>query len=261
MLFYDCPEAYDLFYNENYRNATKDFFKILFKNKPVKSILDCTAGTGQTAIPLTQLGYDLTLSDINKNMLKKAKVNFAEAELMANFVNSDVLNISNKIKRKFDVVMSSGNSLAHIKNVDLTAAIGQMDSVLNSGGYIYFDSRNWDLILKRKQRFYLFNPIIRDKGRVNYIQVWDYNRDGSMTFNFLIFEEIENKIVSKRQFYVIYHPFTVDFISSILRDTYHYQDIKIFKMGNPRDTDISESNWYSVFARKPFNEELENLKK
>ena len=71
MLYYDCPEAYDLFYNENYRNATKEFFKILFKNKPIKSILDCTAGTGQTAIPLKQLGYDLTLSDLNKNMLKK----------------------------------------------------------------------------------------------------------------------------------------------------------------------------------------------
>jgi len=204
---------------------------------------------------------------------------------MSNFVRSDILNLSQTIKRDFDLVMSTGNSLAHVQNVNLKKAFSQMDSVLKPGGLLYFDSRNWELnvnlkkafsqmdsvlkpggllyfdsrnwelILKRRQRFYLFNPIIRDKGRVNYIQVWDYNRDGSMVFNFLIFEEINNKIISKRQFYVIYYPFTVETIRLILEEM-NYQNIQFFKMGDPENTNLQNSNWYSVMATKPFPELL-----
>lgn len=61
---------------------------------------------------------------------------------------------------------------------------------MKDGGYLYYDMRNWDKILEERNRFYLYNPMFVDDTRVNLIQVWDYNRDDSMTFHLLYtFEE------------------------------------------------------------------------
>ncbi len=260
MLLYDFPDAYDLFYNESFQQSTRDFYSKFLLKKNLREVLDCTAGSGQMTIPLAQMGYSVTASDINRNMIRKARLNFVKLDLMANFVTSDILELEEKVKRTFDCVMSTGNSLAHVKNDQLEDAVRQMDSVLKPGGMLYIDSRNWDLILERRQRFYLFNPLIRDRGRVNFVQVWDYNTDGSMVFNFLVFEEIENKIVSKRQFYVIYYPFTVERLREILVSM-NYRNIHFFKLGDPSVTDLSQIDWFAVTAEKPFPETDDNKKK
>ncbi|MCD4651137.1 MAG: class I SAM-dependent methyltransferase [Candidatus Cloacimonetes bacterium] len=250
MLYYDFPEAYDLFFSNEFTGATLDFYKKIFSGTRIKDVLDCTAGTGQMTKPLVKLGFSVTLSDINRKMIRKARQNFAKEELEANFSISDILKLKMNIKREFDCVMATGNSLAHIKNEQLPEALNQMDALLRPGGMLYLDSRNWDKILERQQRFYLFNPIVREKGRINYLQVWDYNRDGSMTHNFLISEEIENKIVSKRQFYVIYYPFENACLPALLTDM-NYENIRIFKLGDPSVKDMDEIDWYTIVANKP----------
>ncbi len=260
MLLYDFPDAYDLFYDESFQASTREFFSRFLVKKNVHDVLDCTCGTGQMTMPLAKLGFNVTASDVNRHMLRKARQNFVQHEVMANFVGSDILELGTQIKRTFDCVMTTGNSLAHVKNDQLEEAVRQMDSVLKPGGTLYIDSRNWDLILERQQRFYLFNPLIRDRGRINFVQVWDYNPDGSMVFNFLIFEEIENRIVSKRQFYTIYYPFKTDDLRMIL-ESMGYTKIKFFKLGDPGMEDLSQIDWYAVTAEKPFPQELPAKKK
>ncbi len=250
MLYYDVPEAYDLFYNDSYTAETKAFFAKLFAGKSLRGVLDCTCGTGQMSLPLAQMGYVVTASDVNPNMLRRARQNFAAQEMMATFVRSDILDLEAKVRGPFDAVLATGNSLGHVPGDRLEDALHQMDAVLRPGGLLYFDTLNWDLVQERQQRFYLFNPLIRDKGRVNYLQVWDYNRDDSMTFNFLISEEIENKIVSKRQFYVLYYPFAQETVTGILEDM-GYVNIRLCKLGEPDQTDLTDANWYALTAEKP----------
>jgi len=259
MLFYDFPDAYDLFYTDDFREHSQEFYKNIFGNHRIKDVLDCAVGTGQLSLPFCKMGYNLIGSDENNHMLRKARENFAAENFYPQLLKSSFLELSTNIKRKFDLVACTGNSLPHVKNENIKEALLQMDSLLKPGGYLYFDTRNWDLVLKRQQRFYLFNPIIRDKGRVNYIQVWDYNRDGSMTFNFLIFEEIDNKIVSKRQFFVLYYPFTTQFILDILKEM-NYQNVRVFKLGDHTQTNIEDIDWLAIMAEKPAAE-LMNLKK
>ncbi|MCD4829111.1 MAG: class I SAM-dependent methyltransferase [Candidatus Cloacimonetes bacterium] len=260
MLYYDVPEAYDLFFNDSYTEQTRSFFEKLFVGHTMRGVLDCTCGTGQMSLPLARMGLHVTASDINLHMLKKARQNFAAQELMATFQRADILELDKTVRGTFDAVLATGNSLAHVQPDALETALRQMDSVLKPGGLLYFDSLNWELILERQQRFYLFNPLIRDKGRVNYIQVWDYNRDDSMTFNFLIFEEIGDKIVSKRQFYVIYYPFQRDTVT-VLLEGMGYTDINVCRLGDADQHDISEANWYALTAVKPLSEELEPVHK
>lgn len=251
MRFYDFPDAYDLFFTEDFDQDCQRFYQAIFAKKKLKEMIDCTVGTGKMAIPLAKLGYTVSGCDINSRMIRKAKQNFANDNIVANLFQCDILELSEKVKRDFDCVMSTGNSLAHLKNDQLKTAIAQMDSILRPGGVLYIDSRNWDIMLKRKQRFYLYNPIIRDKGRVNYIQVWDYNKNGSITFNYLMFEEIENKIVSKRQFYEIYYPFHHDILKGILEEL-NYINIHIFKLGDMKVDEMDQIDWYTITAEKPF---------
>ncbi|MDD3049771.1 MAG: class I SAM-dependent methyltransferase [Candidatus Cloacimonetes bacterium] len=250
MLYYDFPDAYDLFYTESFRKETLDFYQRVFSSHKIRDVIDCTVGSGQMTIPLAKMGYNILGTDLNSHMIRKARDNFSNEGFMPQLVTCNILELSQRINRKFDLVVSTGNSLAHVRNNELEKALHEMDSLLKPGGFLYFDSRNWEAVLRRQQRFYLFNPIIRDKGRVNYLQVWDYNKDDSMTFNFLLSEEIDDKIVSKRQFYVVYYPFTIEQIKSILSEM-NYKNIQIFKLGNTDVTDLEKIDWYSLIAEKP----------
>jgi SAM-dependent methyltransferase len=250
MYFYDCPEAHDLLYSEQYENASFDFFKQAFKDFAIRDVLDCTVGTGMHLIPFAKMGCTVTGTDVNQHMLGQCRKNFAQRNLIPQLHKSDILELSQKVRQKFDAVLSTGNSLGHLKPGQLRKGLQEMDKVLKPGGVLYFDTRNWDLILERKQRFYLFNPILRDKGRVNYLQLWDYNKNGSITTNYLIFEEVENKIVSKRQFYTIYYPFKLDSVYGILKEM-NYQNIRLFKFGDNSLTDPLKIDWYCIQAVKP----------
>jgi ubiquinone/menaquinone biosynthesis C-methylase UbiE len=252
MRFYDFPDVYDLFFTEQFHADCLKFFKELFAKKKYKDFLDCSVGTGQMAIPLAQIGYSVTGTDINAKMIKKATQNFARNKLFANLSVCDFAELKSKLKTEFDVVMCSGNSLGHAPNEQILNVIRSMDAVVRPGGMLYIDSKNWDNILNKKQRFYLFNPIIRDRGRVNYIQVWDYRKNGSIVFNYLIFEEVDNKIVSKRQFYEIYHPFNLKLITDYLAEL-NYTNINICKLGDTSVTDIDKIDWYALTAEKPIS--------
>ena len=253
MRFYDFPEACDLFFTDQFFDDCVQFYKEIFGKKKYKDFLDCAVGTGQMLIPLAKMGYNVTGTDINQNMVNKANVNFAQNKISATFHVCDFRDLKSKIRYEYDCVLCTGNSIGHVKNDEICKVIHSMDSVLRPGGMIYIDSKNWDNILLRKQRFYLFNPAIRDRGRVNYVQIWDYNSDGSILFNYLIFEEIENKIVSKRQFYEFYYPFSINLILECLKEL-NYKDINICKLGDTTQKDLDKIDWYAITAEKSIEE-------
>ena len=85
-------------------------------------------------------------------------------------------------------------------NEEAEAVLEQMDALVKSGGYLYFDMRNWDKILEKRQRFYLYNPVFDGDTRINFLQVWDYNADESMTFHLLYLFEKDGKIFQKEHF-------------------------------------------------------------
>lgn len=85
-----------------------------------------------------------------------------------------------------------------------------MDLHVKSGGYLCFDSRNWEKIQREKQRFYFYNPMFKDGNRINLIQVWDHNIDGSITFNLIYTFEKDDHIFQKEIFEDHYNPFPMD---------------------------------------------------
>ena len=126
-----------------------------------------------------------------------------------------------------------------------------MDSLVRSGGYLCLDSRNWEKIQREKQRFYPYQPFFHNGTRVNLVQVWDHNQDGSITFNLLYAFEQNEKIVQKEIFEEHYHPFTLKLVEDKLSDLGY---VHLYLQSVPCDNseiDFDKIDWYRIIAQKP----------
>lgn len=137
-----------------------------------------------------------------------------------------------------------------MQNEDVLKTVERMDELVKPGGYLYFDSRNWEKIQREKQRFYLYNPFFIDGTRVNLVQVWDHNPDNSITFNLLYTFERENRIVQKEIFEEHYYPFPLETVEKKLREL-GYGAICLSPISNTvSETDIRNIDWYRLIAQK-----------
>ena len=247
---YDSPDIYDLLEDENRYLAYKKHWEHLFEGKNIKSMLDISIGSGSVTLPVLDLNITLSGSDLSENMLKKCSKKISDKGFEPDLKVTDFRDLSCWGDQRFDVVASTGNAIAYVSNDDVDLVIEQMDSHVSDNGYIYIDTRNWDKILKDKNRFYLYNPFFVNGERVNFMQVWDYNTDGSMTFNLLYTFERNNEIYRKEKFEEHYYPVSKDLLINRLKEL-GYSDIQVlcfpsyFLMKNSDETE-----WYTIFAKK-----------
>lgn len=66
---------------------------------------------------------------------------------------SDFRDLSCWEDRLFDCVVSSGNFLAYVSNEDVLKTLEQMDAHVKQGGFLCFDSRNWEMIQRENQNY------------------------------------------------------------------------------------------------------------
>lgn len=244
---YDRADIYDLFEDDARYQAYKKHWQSIFDGKNVMTMLDVSIGSGSLTIPVTDLGIELSGSDLSETMLEKCKKKTNHSiELKC----CDFRDLSCWRDKKFDVVASSGNSLGYVKNNDVMLTLEQMDAHVKDGGYLYFDSRNWDKIIAEHQRFYFYNPLFDGDNRVNVMQIWDYNEDASITFNIVYTFEKENQIFQKEIFEEHYNPISKDMlVDKLFAMGYTQIELKCFPAYFP-DIEFEKMEWYSVIARK-----------
>lgn len=247
---YDRADIYDLFDNAERFLEYRKHWETVLQGTGIQSVLDVSIGSGSVTLPLIDLGIALYGSDLSESMLKncqrKADCKGYTIELKC----SDFRNLGCWADKRFDCVASTGNSLPYVENTDVLKTLEQMDSLVKEHGYIYLDVRNWNKILKEKYRFYLYNPIFDGDTRINFLQVWDYNEDESMTFNLLYTFEKNNKIFQKEKFAEHYYPIRQNLIIGKLREL-GYADIKIMCFPATADhLDVNSPDWYCILAKK-----------
>lgn len=250
MNLYNRTDIYDLFDDESKYYAIKKHWIKILEDKKIHSLLDVSIGTGSLTLPLAELGVCLYGSDLNELMLKRCREKAHKKGFQINLRQSDFRSLMDKFEEKFDCVASTGNSLPYVSNDEIHLVVEQMDKLIKPGGYFYCDMRNWDKILKEKNRFYLYNPVFIEGTRVNLIQVWDYNSNETMTFHLLYTFEKENKIIQKEQFEEHYYPIKREILINQLC-AMGYKDIQI--MCHPayfEQVDLNKVDWYCIIARK-----------
>ena len=224
---YDRTDIYDLFDSPKKDAQTLSHWQAVFDGRPIRSALDVSIGTGSLTLPLGQLGVSLYGSDLSDSMLARCRKKADERGIAIDLRQSDFRDLTSHFDRSFDCVMSTGNSLAYVTNNEITGVLEQMDALVEPGGCLYFDLRNWDRIVGQKKRFYCYNPAFLPNGdRVNLMQVWDHLSDGSIVFNLIYTFERDNKIFQKERFEEHYHPVPQKLLLDKLTQL-GYQDIQV----------------------------------
>ena len=248
---YDRTDIYDLFESPRKDAMTKAHWEAVLSGKAVRTALDVSIGTGSLTLPLAALGVQLFGSDLSEAMLARCAKKAEDRGIAIDLRQCDFRALTSRFDRRFDCVMSTGNSLAYVPNDEITEVLAQMDALVAPGGYLYFDLRNWDRIVRQNQRFYFYDPAFLPNGdRVDLMQVWDHHGDGSITFNLLYTFERDNKIFQREHFEERYYPvprqLLLDRLSSL-----GYEDIVVSAFPVQFGAfDEESSNWYCVLAHK-----------
>ncbi|WP_281092716.1 class I SAM-dependent methyltransferase [Fusibacter bizertensis] len=246
---YNRPDIYDILFTENMTELLKNHYETVFNNKKITSIHDCSYGTGNLTKVLSKMGYKVSGSDISNEMLEQAHEKNIIEQLDIKLIQSDFRDLTNQIHEQFDCVMSTGNSLAHVNNDDVKTAIDQMSKLIKAGGYIYIDTRNWDRILDTNNRFYYYQPMIKDNERINAMQVWDYNDNGTITFNLLYSFEKENRIFRREEFSELYYPFTKEVLVNYLKEI-GFKEIELYSFIHHQVKNYDDMEWYVIIGKK-----------
>lgn len=247
---YDRADIYDLLENEDRYAAIRRHWEILLEGKGIHTLLDVSIGSGNLTLPALDLGIQVYGSDLSQAMLNKCADKAAARGHSIDLRVSDFRELTKHFSGPFDCVASTGNSLGYVANQEIPGVLEQMDALIKPGGYLYFDLRNWDKILKTHQRFYTYDPVFDGGTRINLIQVWDHNPDGSMDFNLLYTLEHNNHIFQKETFTEHYYPLPRRILMDKL-EAMGYTDIQMFMHPAQFGAYIERCDWYCVIAAKP----------
>ena len=141
----------------------------VLEGKNIHTMLDVSIGTGDLTLPAAELGVKLSGSDLSSAMLRKCEEKAQAKSLEIDLRESDFRELKQNFSETYDCVASTGNSIPYVTNEEAEAVLEQMDALVKSGGYLYFDMRNWDKILEKRQRFYLYNPVFDGDTRINFL--------------------------------------------------------------------------------------------
>ncbi len=248
---YDRAEIYDLIESDQRTDTIRRDWKEFLGGREINTMLDVSIGTGGMTLPLQELGIEISGSDLSEAMLARCKMKAAAKGNPVELKCCDFRDLSCWEGREFDCVVSTGNALGYVSNYDILIALEKMNHLVKPGGYLCFDSRNWEMIQREKQRFYFYRPFFRDRNRINLVQVWDHNADGSITFNLLYSFEKDNNVFQREIFEEHYHPFGINLVLDKMKKMGYIDiDIKPFPIFM-EEKDFDKIDWYRIIGKKP----------
>jgi SAM-dependent methyltransferase len=174
---------YDRFVNWKGRLAHElPFFDRLFTQHRVRRILDAACGTGHHAIALAQRGYQVTGTDLSQAMVERARENASAADGDTAFHVAGFGQLAG-LGQTFEAVICLGNSLPHLLSAAaLEDALRDFAAVLQPGGLLVIQNRNFDRVLVEQERF--MPPQSHREGDREWLFLRFYEfRETTITFN------------------------------------------------------------------------------
>ena len=157
-------DRWDELINWEKRGESEDgFFEGILNYSGVRTVLDIACGTGYHTVNLSLNGFQVTGSDGSANMVNKSQENAERFGLHnTRLVEAQWTSLSESFpNEKFDAIVCLGNAFTHLFDDDeRRMALGEIYGLLNGGGVVVIDHRNYDTILdkgfsSKHQSYYL----------------------------------------------------------------------------------------------------------
>lgn len=177
--FYDALSAdYDVFVDWSARLAHElPLLEGLLRGHDARSVLDVACGTGQHAIALARLGYEVLGVDVSAEMVSRARANAQEAGVSARFERLGFGELADHLDGRHDALLCLGNSLPHLTDeAALQGALVDFSRVLRPEGLVVLQSRNYDRVLAERDRF--MAPQSARRGDEEWLFVRFYDMEG-----------------------------------------------------------------------------------
>lgn len=124
------------------------FYEELLRGANCERVLDAAAGTGYHSVQLAKAGFDVLAADGAPEMVAKTVENAKAYGLDLPAQVADWRTLSKDVDGKFDALLCLGNAFTHLFSEDeRVAALDEFRKVLNPGGLVVIDQRNYDSIL------------------------------------------------------------------------------------------------------------------
>jgi glycine/sarcosine N-methyltransferase len=157
-LYEGFADRYDLFFGrfDEHNPIAVQFFRQLFAENQVRSVLDCACGTGHDLVLFHSLGCEAFGSDISESMLAQARKNLAERGVKVPLQKVDYRELPEHFNRQFDAVVCLSSSILHMPNEsEVLRAFRSMREVLRDGGLLVLTQGTTDKQWAEKPRFIL----------------------------------------------------------------------------------------------------------
>jgi ubiquinone/menaquinone biosynthesis C-methylase UbiE len=134
---------YDKIWGQSDYKTDVKFLDELFQQHHCRSVIDIGCGTGNHALRLSKMGYEVIGIDISPAMLEIAKEKDAKAKVK--FIQGDMKKVDRVLPhdRKFDAAFCLGVAFSHLRtNKDVRTFLNGLRKTLRKGGLFVFDARN-----------------------------------------------------------------------------------------------------------------------
>ena len=240
--FYDVLNAsFDL---DKFANDFIKEHKELLDSLPDNAkILDSSSGKGIQAVALKKEGYDVTATDISKEMVKLTKQYLKENDLSIPVKRLAWNELPREFDDVFDLIFCWGNSISHSMSEDeMLENLSSFYKVTRYGGKVVIHTRNWEKRLKENKRYETLP--IREYNDKKYLPVYiwnlsDFNKISSVDILFIVIKKNES---------TTFNSFKLDFVPFSYNDLINRLKKTGFKIYN--DNYKTNSDFYYVVAEK-----------
>jgi len=179
--FYDgLGDDYDRLVSWETRLAREgSFFEQLFGETGARRVLDVACGTGMHAIAFARGGRSCAGADLSPVMIGRARENAAAAGVAVDFQVAGFGGCAAVWPDPFDAVTCVGNSLPHLPDdASLARCLADFAAVVRPGGTLVLQNRNYDRLLRERQRFMPLSTRIDDGEETLFLRITDFPAGG-----------------------------------------------------------------------------------
>ena len=158
-----------------------------------QSVLDCSCGAGGQAIPMAELGWQVTGTDVTTASLATARTRALEMGLDIEFAESDMRRLDERFSERFDQVITCMALDNITEDEGIQQALRGMFDALKPGGGCYIRLRDMDNIMSSKPRYEFKGERLLPHGRVIRLEDWIFESETHVTCVYVFLHEDQRR--------------------------------------------------------------------